>query len=435
MNAKAPPQDRAVSSMRAMIEARHGAGIEDANDWLARGWNPFIPQLQGGSSITAANLMGLNYYWVEWLWANKAKLAPLFAQAYPPGANGLSEARNLLARAASRSDGSSHDFLTLLIELGADPNARSSQLSDSLFNNATRSGAEALAAVGSISENPPNRPSIWEAWAERVMYGYLNFADLDWLEERCSPRFASPCSHVGRLALNFGQASMLERMASLGAGPACFGLDAPGQLAKDLRALALAGDAYKSFSALIGICGQDAVLDAFLDSDHAAGHPLSALSFCLLNGRSRCLGVMERAGLLSRSACAPIELAKSNALLWASGAPEGYRLQVGSVASAGAVWCMSRIPASQVEEASAVFALYAKANPMAAAPSALTCASKGFLPTSGPRSLHELYLNGAAWRENDSLGSFSEFVARCEAKMLRKNSAKKAAPPKSRMRL
>lgn len=419
--------------MRAMVEARRGAGIADANEWLARGWNPFISQSQGGPS--AVDLMGLNYLWVEWLWSKRAPLAPLFASAYPAGANGLSNAGRILALAAARSDGSGKDFLTLLIELGADPNSPGERFSDSPFNLATRSGAETLAAAGGIPASPPNRPSVWDAWAQRVIYGHLSLADLDWIEKRCSPCFSTPRSPVGRLALDCGRAGMLGRMASLGAGPEYFGLDAPRQLAKDLRSLAFVGDDSKSLSAIIGICGQEAVLDAFLRADPDDGRPLSALDFSLLNGRVRCLGVMALAGLLARPNCSPMELAKANALLWKAKPLGGYGLRI-IPNVAGAVWCMSRIPGAQANEAAGIFALYAAANPMAAAPLALTCSSKGFLPPAGPLSLHELYLNGASWSEAGPLGRFSEFVALCEAKMLRKSATKKAAPPsRSRMRL
>lgn len=433
MSSKIHPQARAQSAMLSMVEARGGAGLGQAEEWLSRGWNPFLPQ-SGSRGPAAIEVMSGDYLWVHWLAERKAKASALFEQAFPLGENGLRVAGRVLSLAAARAHDCPPTLLELLLEMGADPNPPP-QLDPSPFNQATAHGAKILAAAGGRPRPSPGFPSSWEAWAGRVAHQKLSIADLDWMEQLSPPSLGGITKALGPLALRAQNAKLVERLARLGGGAELLGLAAPARLSEQLCLLARFGDSHLMISAIISACGAGPVLDA-AQLRLPGGH--SALEIALLLGRTRSLGVLESAGLLRLPGLSALELAQSNAALWAAVdrlRQEAPRLNSWMRRSPhGAVWCMTRIPASLAAEAAQALVAHVQADPQSAAPAVLTGAAKGFLAPSGPLGVCELYSSGAAWPDTSSLGSFSEFVAQCEAKMLRDTSKKKPAP-KARMRL
>lgn len=428
------PQKRAFAPMLAMIEARYGAGLPKAADWFERGWNPFLPQENASwrEKKTAFDIMIEHPRWHPWLLERKEALRPLIAKAFPSTANGLVDAGDPLSAAASRSYGGDSDLLRLLLNIGVDP-ASLPKSNDTLpaLNAATRTGAEALLAAGCPSARQGQRRSAWESWCERACTGHqIDLPDLDWMAGHCPPDATHPHHLPGQVAIVRGRTEIMSRLAEIGAGPAAFGLEKQPDLINTISRICRQADSHGMLEALVGICGKDRVLDAFTAKAPLGG---SSMHCCLYEGRVRCLCSMERIGLLDRPGCDPATLAIDCSVHWSQSHSEAYQryrdsVYYGTPSPAGAVWALSRIPAADAGKALTALSQFVKANHMQAARAVQTCASKGFLPDSGPNSLMALYEQGALWvaEATPDQKSFAEFTALCEGKAFKKAFAKPA---------
>lgn len=437
------PQKRAFAGMLAMIEARYGAGLPKAADWFDREWNPFLPQENASwrEKKSGFEIMIEHPRWHPWLAERKEALRPLIAKAFPATAKGLVDAGDLLSAAASRSYGGESDLLRLLLDIGVDP-ASLPKINDTLpaLNAATRAGAETLLAAGCPAARQGQRRSAWESWCERACTGHhIDLDALDWMAGHCPPEPTHPHHLPGQVAISRGRTEIMTRLSEIGAGPAAFGLQKQSDLIDTISRICRQADSHGMLDALVGICGKERVLDAFTAMAPFGG---SSMHCCLYEGRVRCLGSMERIGLLDRPGCDPATLAVDCSVHWAQTHSESYQryrdsVYYGTPSPAGAVWALSRIPAADFDKALIALSQFVKANPMLAARAVQTCASKGFLPDTGPKSLMGLYENGEKWIEEATPDqkSFSEFTALCEGKAFKKAFAKPAKKTTAARRL
>lgn len=446
--AKIDPQHRVHSTVASMVESRQrSASRAEADDWIERGWNPFLPQKSSSwTDSTAFELMVVDGSWTGWI-AKHTELWPALArQAFKPGAQGKLDGRGLVAAAATRSWGPSPwsapgdgDILDLMLGLGLDPDGSATQTRGGArpppIFDATRHGAELLIAAGcSLSGRGPKGEGCWEHWAGRAMLRKLEIKDLDWLAERCPPSWTGRGSApIGLSAIANRSAPIAQRLADAGAGPEAFGMQTPEGIAHALGILVAQADSASLLEIAGAVAGWDKTIDAFLQG-HGMHAPIQSAIFL---GRVKCLSLLERHGLLDpgRSSAEMLcEMGQESWRLSASASPRKpvpFAFMNSPPHAAGLAWALGRLPASRAALAVSVLESCVKSHPADTARLVQTCARKGFLPDSGPGSLRELYGDGDSWpgqvgSEGKILG-FDAFTALCEDKSLRKALKPKAA--------
>ena len=462
---KINPQHRIHSTVVSMVESRQrSASRAEADDWIERGWNPFILQKDNRwDAQTAFGLMIDEGSWTDWITKHKDRWPALAQQAFKPNLQGKLDGGELVHAAAKRAWGRSEwsapdyvDTLELLLALGLDPNGsttrtRGSARTPAIFD-ATRHGAELLVAAGAdLAGRGPNGEGCWEHWAARAMSSKLQMADLDWLAERSAPTWTGRgSSAIGLRAIANRSSPIAQRLADAGAGLAAFGMDTPEGMSHALDRLVSWPDNSAVLEIVGSIVGWDPIIKAFLADDGMSAPIRSALFL----GNVRCLGVLERHGLLGPGGTTAENLARMGEECWRLTSARQPGKNLGSTwnpnrisafihdrpQAPGLAWALRRLPAGKADLAVAILESCVKSHPSDTARLVQTCASKGFLPDSGPGSLRALYNDGDSWPGQVGTGGksldFTAFTALCEDKSFRKAFKPKATKkPVARSRL
>lgn len=449
-----------------MVEARdRDAARAQADDWLERGWNPFKGQESPNRQWHESNPTGIarmrdeSGLWTRWMWDQRDKLRVLAESTFKRTASGKLDMGDLVARAAQdcwRLDSESHQGLDLFLFCGGDPEApgrarlragagsSEGQSQPPLFE-ASRAGAEKLIKAGA---NPTAKmkdkqgKTCWEAWALRAAKGQLGLDDLDWMATRCPP---SPGISVGLpvMATRARAFGVLDRLAPMGMTPKDFRLEGE-DLARALSDLMAQGDLPETLESYAKITGWPAILEVM--GARVAFEPVNAdklrlnveaspLAVALASGRVKCLGVLEREGLLGS------KKGEGLAVLCASAWRQAMTLRGGGVygndapKSAGLVWALGRLGKSGGTEALKALEIAASCDLQQMPRVIESCASKGWLPDSGVLSASGIFNHGSRWREPDTGRSFQQFMAVVEAKSLRSLPVAQKAVPTARTRI
>lgn len=456
------PQLRATSAAAMLVESRDRlAGQAQANDWIERGWNPFKAQEPSNLRYFEANPTGIERMrdesgiWFKWMWDQREKLRELAALAFEKTDSGKLDMENLLAQAAQNcwsSDPKDHELLDVLLYCGGDPSApgqtpvrraargQMSALNPPLFE-ASRAGAQKLIKGGADPRDKGLKVTCWEAWALRATDRHLGLDDLDWMAKICPPS-AGKIAGLPMHATQMGAFGVLERLKPLGLTQAEFGLEGA-HLASVLSRLMAQGDQPEALESYAKIAGWPAIFEvmgrrgAFEPVDYdklRVSVERSPLAVALASGRVKCLGVLEREGFLGPDKGAG--LATLCASAWRQVMMKKTSAHYGSDApkASGLVWAIGRLGKSGGPEALEALAIAASYDLQQIPRVVETCATKGWLPDSGPLSPRELFKNGEYWRELDKGRSFQNFMAIVEAKSLRSGPTLKKAPPAVRTR-
>lgn len=435
MGAKIHPQNRARSSMMAMIEARQ-PDLAQADDWIARGWNPFKPQADSHWRAKAGfeEMAELGGRWTQWLLDREALWGPLARAALPPGSPpGSFAAGEILCDAASHCWGPERGMLSMLLAIGADPDARG-RASAPPLHQASRHGAEALLAAGAdpLARDITGRQA-WICWAgrchDRGSFGIVP-DDLDWLAQRCPP---SPSGGAPVDCLHLQKPQVLRRMSAAGYSPEALGFGDRASLARALLSLMRDADSRERLEAIGDAAGWPETIAASLELPER--ERLCALDAAAYMGRPRCLGLLEERGLFSSGAISPEEAALSFSAAWASMSAPPRDWRYGLPKAAGMVWIAGRLPKGAADAAQRALLACAAASPIESARFALACASKGLLPASGPASAMELYKGGEDWDEDLFGQSFAQFCSLVESKAMKQAFKKPSKAPPARRRL
>lgn len=435
-----------------MIEQRGQSGTQEATEWLARGWNPFMPQTSDPWLTPAFNLMADAGKWHWWIHEHTDQLHDLARAAFAsqgPTWHGGDMLSGAAATCYSRDPKTS--MLGLLLYFGADPDSMGRPRYDrhqrdnrpALFG-ASRDGAHLLIDAGA---NPHKRDSTgrgcWEHWAERMLSGdKIHAEDLDWMAGYCPPSWVPAPHGLGARAIAAGCPDVVHRMIQAGATAEQLGLGSRERVASSLRSLARDADHPDTVELIAHIVGWPAVFEA-CSSDMP--DQKSAVKIAAMFGRVKTLGVLERGGMFKSGKVSIEDLTRQTARGWWEAKHSRHdRSLMHQLSASGMVWTIGRLGATSCDIAREALTICVDVNPTLATRVALTCASKGFLPDSGPASIADLYDQGASWpvgpvarRNTKSHPSFAEFVALCENKSFKKtmpsSQAKKTSTPKHRL--
>lgn len=459
------PQLRATSAAAALVESRDRSGAcVQADDWLARGWNPFKGQESPAKKWHESNPTGIermrdeSSIWIQWMWDRRDKLRELAPAAFERTASGKLDMGGLLARAAQDCWGSEFEhrgLLDVLLHCGADPEApgRSRERGASrshesaelppLFE-ASREGAKKLIEAGARADAPELGEkwgkTCWEAWGLRAARGQLPVSDLDWMAERCAPspgKAARLPIHAARLRAF----DVVERLEKMNLTPADFGLEgAP--LAGVLREAMSQGDMPEAFERYAKMVGWTAIFEAMgrrgefevVAPDKARlSVEASPLAVALACGRVKTLGVLEREGFLGPKKGEG--LAALCASAWRQARTQrGGCYGVDAPRASGLVWALARLGKGGEVEAQKALAIAASCARGELPRAVESCAAKGWLPDSGPLSARELFKDGQAWGAHEQKRSFQQFMAVVEEKSIRSATGVKKAAPAARGR-
>jgi hypothetical protein len=457
--AKMDPQDRVHATLVAMVESRQRAKSRaEADDWMARGWNPMAPQKNGRHhESTGLELMISDGGWTDWIASHKA-LWPAHAQAaFKPNAQGKFEGHNLISLSAQRCYGGYEwrtpehvDTLDILLGCRLDPNSKAHSWRENgalppIFT-ATRHGAEKLLAAGAdFQAKGPNGAGCWEHWATRCMGGSIKIEDLDWMATVCPPTWSGTGARIGRQAIMMRSAPVAERLALAGAGPEAFDMHTPALASSALYKMASDADSSAVLEVIGGVLGWEKTIQAAIGDQVSALD--SPLSLAIFKGRVKCLGVLERHGLFGPKGITKEKAVEVGSNFWALSSKEDkkkgnihYHHYRARPESSGMVWAIGRLGAGSKDAARAALSICVSIFPLEAARLAQTCATKGFLPDSGTGSIRGLYQEGQLWEGLPSSSGkntlFSEFISLCEDKAFKKAfKPKKSVAPLGRKRL
>lgn len=431
---KSDPQTRAESSLEQMIRSRQRAKARaEADDWLARGWNPFLRQQDGGFRPRSGfELMSDLGGWSDWQERHKERLGELARAGLKsaPGGKLLGQRRALEALCKVSVE---TDELKRALDWGLDPNEKGWGHDPApLLFNAGRGSAQLLIKAGATPlERDPNGKGIWERWAERACGSGLRAEDVRWIGEHApAPKWESASKRdgyrLGGLALRSSASQIARLMVEHGAGAAAFGAQTEEGLKAALRSVSYGADTPEMLTCLGEACGWERVVRAAVSPRGAdQGAPEISVAASLADkSHVRSLGALEEHGLLE--AASALELASQSVKLWSIGNQQRD--------GRGLAWLVGRFKKGQAQEALELWvkcALFGQPS----IPVAERLATRGWIPASGPFSLNEVYKGGERWRGPEGGKSFSEFSALCEKKALRQNTVKKAPVKRASARL
>jgi hypothetical protein len=429
---KMDPQKRNLDAVERMVRSRQRAQARaEADDWLARGWNPFAAQEGSGRARTGFGLMCEFGGWSDWFEKHGAELGRLAQAALKKGPTGKLLGQRGALQALSAPSFQTGD-LKLALGWGLDPNETVYKAPPPLFD-AGRGSAELLLAAGAdAAALDGNGQSVWERWLERACSGRLSLEDVKWMGAQ------APVADLGKAwergeSYKLGGLVFLHRASAVarlmldhGAKDNAFGAGSDLGLQRRLWSASCWADAPDLIHCLAQACGSERVAKmSVVEGDHAACGGASSVAAMLARaGHARCLGALQEHGLLKVASAS--ELAKKAVDGWARGA----RVDNGR----GLAWLVGRFADNESEQALALWERCAALGKTQSVAIAERLATRGWLPDSGPLSLSSIYDNGLFWDEEVNK-SFSEFSALCERKSLKKTVDKKAAPKKAHARL
>lgn len=301
-------------------EQRHG---EQADDWLARGWNPFLPQKSDVWGRTPAIEMMLDsgrWHWDGWIKRRKERLAEQALETFGDFSNPRSAATaaRLLARCASMHGGHGFDPLIVCLDdwkippniMAPKAEADSAKSAPALFAASPWGARQLLARGADPSLKSSAGATLWESWARRHMRGALTLSELDDIAKVDPPtRLAEPgCrSPLGVDAIWARASGVASRLAAAGVASSVFGARDAADLPALLCHAIQGGDTPELVAALGSACGWPAIAEALWvapspakrDSYHlGAGGGRCPARMALATGSVAVLGLLERSGAL-----------------------------------------------------------------------------------------------------------------------------------------